>query len=224
MPVGAIVVAAGRSARMGFDKLWAPLGDRPVLAWSLDAIAASDVVDRLVLVVAHDRVGDATHVISAYKLPALAIQGGERRRDSVTAGVNVLGDCTRVLIHDGARPFLTPDLVRRGFDAVQQTGAAVAATPSRDTIKRVREGVVVETLLRAELWVVQTPQVFHRDVLQAALASCDEDVTDEATLVERIGVEVRVFAGDTANLKITTPEDLELARALLVLRGRGPSR
>lgn len=221
--VGAVLVAAGRSTRMGFDKLSAPLGDRSVLAWSLAALAGSGAVDRLVLVVARDRIGDAARLIGPYELPAMAVPGGERRRDSVSAGVNVLADCTWILVHDGARPFLTPELVRRGVDAASDTGAAIAAVPARDTIKRVRDGGVIETLPRAELWAVQTPQVFRRAVLVAALASSDEDVTDEAALVERIGIVVRVFAGDPINLKITTPEDLDLARALLAVRQQGRS-
>ena len=221
--VGAVLVAAGRSTRMGFDKLWAELENRPVVDWSLQAIAASCAVDRLVLVVARERLADAALLIAPYELPAMAVPGGERRRDSVAAGVRVLADCRWVLVHDGARPFLTPELVRRGLDAARGTGAAVAAVPVRDTIKRVRGSVVVQTLARAELWAVQTPQVFRRDLLRDALGASDEDVTDEATLVERCGGAVRVFPGDGSNLKITMPEDLELARALIERRTRGPT-
>jgi 2-C-methyl-D-erythritol 4-phosphate cytidylyltransferase len=221
--VGAVLVAAGRSTRMGFDKLWAVLENRPVVDWSLQAIAASRAVDRLVLVVARERLADAAVLIAPYELPAMAVPGGERRRDSVAAGVGVLADCGWVLVHDGARPFLTPELVRRGLDAARGTGAAVAAVPVRDTIKRVRGSVVVQTLARAELWAVQTPQVFRRDLLRDALGASDEDVTDEATLVERRGGTVHVFPGDGSNLKITMPEDLELARALIERRTRGPT-
>jgi 2-C-methyl-D-erythritol 4-phosphate cytidylyltransferase len=221
--VGAVLVAAGRSTRMGFDKLWAELANRPVVDWSLQAIAASRAVDRLVLVVARERLADAALLIAPYELPAMAVPGGERRRDSVAAGVGVLADCGWVLVHDGARPFLTPELVRRGLDAARGTGAAVAAVPVRDTIKRVRGSVVVQTLARAELWAVQTPQVFRRDLLRDALGASDEDVTDEATLVERCGGTVHVFPGDGSNLKITMPEDLELARALIERRTRGPT-
>jgi 2-C-methyl-D-erythritol 4-phosphate cytidylyltransferase len=221
--VGAVLVAAGRSTRMGFDKLWAELANRPVVDWSLQAIAASRAVDRLVLVVARERLADAALLIAPYELPAMAVPGGERRRDSVAAGVGVLADCGWVLVHDGARPFLTPELVRRGLDAARGTGAAVAAVPVRDTIKRVRGSTVVRTLPRAELWAVQTPQVFRKDLLRDALGASDEDVTDEATLVERRGGTVRVFPGDGANLKITMPEDLELARALIERRTRGPT-
>jgi 2-C-methyl-D-erythritol 4-phosphate cytidylyltransferase len=220
--VGAVVVAAGRSARMGFDKLWAPLGDRPVLGWSLDVLARCDLVHRLALVAAVGRFEDARRLAVGLPIPAMVVVGGERRRDSVAAGLRAVGDCEWVVVHDGARPFLTPDLVGSGLAAARETGAAVAAVPVRDTIKRVLGSDVVETLPRAELWAIQTPQVFRRDVLDAALAASAEDVTDEATLVERMGGAVRVFAGDTANLKITTPEDLDLARALVARRTGRP--
>lgn len=199
----------------GVDKLWMDVGDQPMLAWSLGGLAASHVVDRLALVVAGDRLVDARALVDRHALSAVVVAGGERRRDSVAAGVGALGDCDWVLIHDGARPFLTPDLVRRGVAAARETGAAVAALPVHDTIKRVHDDRVVETLPRAELWAVQTPQVFRRDILVAALAASPEDVTDEATLVERSGTTVRVYLGDPKNRKITTPEDLDFVRVML---------
>jgi 2-C-methyl-D-erythritol 4-phosphate cytidylyltransferase len=218
--VGTVLVAAGRSSRMGFDKLWAPLGGRPVLAWSLDKLTT---LDRVVLVVAPKHVDRTHRLVGRLGLSATVVEGGERRRDSVGAGVDALGDCEWLLVHDAARPFLTPRLVLDGLDAARATGAAVAAVPARDTIKRVADSDVVETLPRSELWAVQTPQIFRRDLLVRALASTDEDVTDEAALVERLGVTVRVYPGDELNFKITTPADLDLARALLQLRaGQGP--
>lgn len=222
MRVGAILVAAGRSTRMGFDKVWAPLDDRPVAAWSLEALRESGVVDRVVLVVAEARFGDAGRLIAEFGLPVITVTGGERRRDSVLAGLDVLDDCDIVLVHDAARPFVTPRLIRDAIEAVRPTGAAVAAVPVRDTVKRVRAAHVLETLRREELWAVQTPQVFRRELLHDALASSAEDVTDEATLVERMGGTVRIFPGDPSNLKITTPADLDLSHALLRVRPRGP--
>lgn len=216
--VGAIVVAAGRSSRMGVDKIWAELGDRSVVAWSVGVLDGSGLVDRLALVVAPDRGGVARRVAAWHDLPTHVVVGGKRRRDSVAAGLELLNGCEWIVVHDGARPFLTPELVSKGLSAARETGAAIAAIPSKDTIKRVSGADVVETLPRAELWTVQTPQVFRRDLLQRALASTDEDVTDEATLVERLGITVRVFEGTPTNFKITTPDDLALARAILQLR------
>jgi 2-C-methyl-D-erythritol 4-phosphate cytidylyltransferase len=228
--VGAILVAAGRSTRMGFDKLRAPLGDRPVLAWSLAALTASPAVERVVLVVAPDRhvgAGDGSQHRNADADDLLAhvdahatiaiIVGGERRRDSVAAGLVALDGYDWAVVHDGARPFLTECLIHAGLEAARVTGAAIAAVPVRDTIKQVRGEAVIATLPRSELWAVQTPQVFRADLLRQALDSTDEDVTDEAALVERIGGTVRVYRGDERNLKITTPADLDLARALIAL-------
>jgi 2-C-methyl-D-erythritol 4-phosphate cytidylyltransferase len=157
-------------------------------------------------------------VAACRSTPSKVVAGGERRRDSVAAGLAALDDCEWIVVHDGARPFVTADLVVRGLANARETGAAIAALPTRDTIKRVDGLDVVETLSRAELWAVQTPQIFRRDLLAAALASTTADVTDEATLVERIGGAVRVFEGSAANFKITTPDDMEIARAMLHAR------
>jgi len=217
--VGAVLVAAGRSTRMGFDKLWADLNGRPVLAWSLETLAASTAIDRLVVVTSADRLDDAWRLVGRLvpaRLRARTVVGGERRRDSVAAGLAALDDCSWVLVHDGARPFLTEQVIVRGLDEVGKTGACVAALPARDTIKRVApDGTVLETPPREELWTVQTPQVFRRDLVLSALAATDEDATDEAGLVERTGGTVRVFEGDVTCFKITTPEDLDIARSLL---------
>ena len=218
-PVGAILVAAGRSTRMGFDKLWADLGGRPVLAWSLDTLAACHALDRLVVVAGEERHDDTWRLVGA-RVPARlrprTVLGGERRRDSVAAGLEALDGCSWVLIHDAARPFITDRLIVRGLAEVSQSGACVAALPARDTIKRVdADRNVLETPPRAELWTVQTPQLFRVDLLKHALAATEDDATDEAALVERIGGTVRVFEGEVKGFKITTPDDLEIARALL---------
>jgi 2-C-methyl-D-erythritol 4-phosphate cytidylyltransferase len=221
--VGAVLVAAGRSTRMGFDKLWADLGGRPVLAWSLSMLGACMGLDRLV-VVTSDKGAAAAEELLYRTVPARlqtsVVVGGERRRDSVQAGLDALDGCAWALVHDAARPFVTATVVERGLEEVTRTGACVAAVPARDTIKRVRDGTVVETPPRDQLWVVQTPQLFRRDLVLAALAATAEDATDEAALVERNGGSVRVYPGDPLNLKVTTPEDLEIARAVLAIRSR----
>lgn len=222
--VGAVLVAAGRSTRMGFDKLWADLNGRPVLAWSLEALARCSAIDRLVVVTSADRHDDAWGMVGRLapaRLRARTVLGGARRRDSVAAGLAALAECTWVLVHDAARPFLSDAAIRRGLDEVRRTGACVAALPARDTIKRVApDGTVLETPPREQLWTVQTPQVFRRDLVLAALAATDEDATDEAGLVERFGGAVRVFEGDVTCFKITTPDDLEIARSLLLRQTR----
>jgi 2-C-methyl-D-erythritol 4-phosphate cytidylyltransferase len=222
--VGAILVAAGRSTRMGFDKLWADLGGRPVLAWSLSALAGCQVLDRLVVVTSEEQLDETWRLVGRTvpaRLRGRAVVGGARRRDSVAAGLDALNDCTWVVVHDAARPFLSAAVIGRGLDEVTTAGACVAALPARDTIKRVRpDRTVVETPPREELWTVQTPQLFRRDLVQVALAATEDDATDEAALVERIGGTVRVFEGDVMCFKITTPDDLEIARALLPARAK----
>jgi 2-C-methyl-D-erythritol 4-phosphate cytidylyltransferase len=147
-------------------------------------------------------------------LPTVVVPGGARRQDSVRNGLDALGPCDWVAVHDAARPFATRDLLLRTLDAAQPTGAAVAAVPVKDTIKRVRDGAVLQTLPRAELWAVQTPQVFRADLLARAHHATD-DATDDAALVERLGIQVRVAQGAYDNIKITTPDDLALAAWLL---------
>jgi 2-C-methyl-D-erythritol 4-phosphate cytidylyltransferase len=147
--------------------------------------------------------------------------GGERRQDSVRAGLGALPPCDLVVVHDAARPLITTDLIRRGVEVATATGAAaIAAMPVKDTIKRVDDGGrVVETPPRERLWAAQTPQVAHRAALERAFALADRrglTVTDEAALLEAAGEPVSVFAGSYHNLKITTPEDLAIAAALLV--------
>jgi 2-C-methyl-D-erythritol 4-phosphate cytidylyltransferase len=145
---------------------------------------------------------------------ACVVPGGARRRDSVAAGV-AASKAPWLAIHDAARALTPPELFARGLQAAQATGAAVPVIPLKDTIKRVADGRVVATPPRAEHAVVQTPQVFRRDLLERALALSDDDVTDEAALVEQLGVSVAVFAGDERAFKVTTPLDFALARTLL---------
>jgi 2-C-methyl-D-erythritol 4-phosphate cytidylyltransferase len=199
---------------MGFDKVWAPLGERAVVARALAALAVPPV-ERVALVVAAGRLAEARALAATLPLPAAAVLGGVRRQDSVRNGLLALGDCEWVAVHDAARPLATPALLERTFAAARATGAAVAAVPVTDTVKRVRDGAVLETLPRAELWAVQTPQVFRADLLARAHAASADDATDDAALVERLGVAVRVALGAYDNIKITTPDDLTLAAYLL---------
>jgi len=147
--------------------------------------------------------------------------GGLRRQDSVAAGLRLLGDCGWVIIHDGARPLVTVALIERALAAARETGAAVPAVPVKDTIKAVDgEGFVRETLPRADLRAVQTPQVFRADIIRAAYQATTDDVTDDASLVERLGCRVKLFPGADDNIKITTPEDLLIAGVLWREHGR----
>jgi 2-C-methyl-D-erythritol 4-phosphate cytidylyltransferase len=207
-----ILVGAGSSTRMAFDKVWADLAGRPVLAHVLD-VARRVGPREVTLVVAQERLSDALRLAPDARVAV----GGARRRDSVMAGL-AASSATWVAVHDVARALVKDDLFLRGVHAAQATGAAVPVIPVKDTIKRVAEGYVEQTLPRAELFAVQTPQVFRRDVLERALDITTEDVTDEAALVERLGIKVAVFPGHEENFKLTTPLDFVLAQAVLERR------
>jgi 2-C-methyl-D-erythritol 4-phosphate cytidylyltransferase len=204
-----VLVAAGASTRMGFSKLWTDVCGQPLLAWAL-AVARAVSPDELVVVVAADRLEAARALAPNVKVVA----GGQRRRDSVAAGL-AASTADWLAIHDAARALAPPDLFQRGLQAAQSTGAAVPGLPLKDTIKRVAQGHVTGTPSRADHVSVQTPQVFRREVLEQALALTDEDVTDEAALVEQLGIQVAVFSGDERAFKVTTPQDFGLAQFLL---------
>jgi 2-C-methyl-D-erythritol 4-phosphate cytidylyltransferase len=195
---------------MGFPKLWAPVGGTPLVARALAAAEAAQPGE-LVLVVGQERLDEAQAFASPH---VKVVPGGARRRDSVTAGLSVTS-ATWVAIHDAARALVPTDMFERGLIAAQATGAAIPGLPLKDTIKRVSDSRVVGTPPRAEHVAVQTPQVFRRDLLERALGLTDEDVTDEAALLERLGVAVAVFQGDERAFKVTTPLDFALVRALL---------
>ena len=224
--IGAVIVAAGASTRMGgADKTLADLGGEPLIAHIVAVFEQSAAVGAIVLVVGEGN-RDAIAKLrdeKGWRKTAPPLLGGARRQDSVRIGLAALPSvCEWALVHDGARPFLTVRMIEDGLRAAAATGAAVAVVPAFDTVKRVTPGgSVVETLDRSELALTQTPQVFRRDVLELAHADVTDDVTDDAAMAERIGVEVRVFEGARSNIKVTTLEDLVVARALL---GEGTGR
>ena len=218
--VGAIIVAAGASLRMGAagDKTLADLAGEPLIARTVDAFERCDAVSCVALVVSK-RNRDAVAALreaNRWRKTLPPVIGGERRQDSVRAGLEALpDDCGWIVVHDGARPFVTPALIEAGIEAAHPTGAAVAVVPAFDTVKRLApDGSVAETLDRTELRMAQTPQVFRRDVLERAHAEVADDATDDAAMAERVGVEVRTFAGDRGNIKITTAEDLGVVELL----------
>ncbi len=218
----AVIVGAGRGVRFGAaDKALAPLRGRPVLAYSLDAAESATAIDAIV-VVAGDHILDAVTDLTAsgrWSKVVATVTGGERRQDSVAAGLAALPSATElVAVHDAARPLAPPSLFDACIAAACSHGAAIAASPIADTLKRVEEGVIVQTVPRESLWAAQTPQAFRLDVLRRAFAEASErglEVTDEAALLEALGLVVTVVPSSLANLKITRPEDLAIAEALL---------
>ena len=221
--VGVVVVAAGRSTRMdGLDKTFAPLLGQPLIAHTLDRFEAWPAAAEIVLVTAAESVarGRELALRRGYRKVSHVCAGGERRQDSVRAGLERLSPCAIALVHDGARPCLDAALLQRGLEAVAQDGAASAGVPVKDTIKVVdAAGLVQSTPDRARLWQAQTPQLFAYELLLDAHRHCLEEVTDDAAMVESRGRPVRMFLGAYENLKVTTPEDLTLAETFLRARG-----
>lgn len=221
MDFDAVIVAAGSSARFGAtDKLSADLFGRPVLAWSLALFEALPGIGCIVIVTAQDRVPEVTAMAETWCPRACfrVVPGGERRRDSVEAG---LRQCTAryVAIHDGARPLATADLVQRVLVAADGRPGAIAATPVTDTIKVVLGGLITGHPDRASLWAAQTPQVVLRTAWLDAARMSDNDETDDAAMLSRLGLECAVAEGSSENIKITRPHDLEVAAAILRARG-----
>ena len=223
MLVDAVVVAAGRSTRFGEgDKLLADLNGRPVIAWSLAALAAAESIGRVAIVGREDLLG-ALEAIGRETLGealAAVVAGGARRRDSVEAGLRAVTS-EYVAIHDGARPLVTPALIDACVAEAAGAAGAILVGAVTDTIKEVEGGAIVGSPDRGRLRAAQTPQVVRREAWLAAATLSDGDETDDAAMLARAGLEVRIVEGHPANLKVTRPVDLTLARVLLAERGEG---
>lgn len=219
--VGVIVVAAGTSRRMdGVDKVFEPILGTPALAHLLTTFQDCTQVGEVVLVLSEHNLERGRELVAAggWSKVTRVCLGGPLRQDSVRAGMDCLSPCEWTVVHDGARPCLTQELLCRSMAEAVATGAAVPALPITDTVKRVLDGLVVETVSRDGLWAVQTPQVFRSELLRAAHKTDAGPATDDASLVEQLGHRVRVFPGSPENIKITTPSDLALAEAILLRR------
>ena len=219
----AIIVAAGKSERMGTgtDKAFLSLGNRPVVAWSLIAFEKCPDIDRIILVVRKEQQLAAKAVAKMFGISKLVavVPGGNKRQESVQAGLAVCDVDTRfVVVHDGARPCVTPEVRSEVVKRAKRVGAATVGRRMTDTVKRVEKGTLVSaTEEREKLWAVQTPQAFNFRVLQNAYKSLGKnDVTDDCQAVELSGEAVRIYENREPNFKITTVEDLQIASALLV--------
>jgi 2-C-methyl-D-erythritol 4-phosphate cytidylyltransferase len=222
--VGAVIVAAGSSQRMeGVDKLFAELGGKPVLTRVLETFEKCAAVDRIIVVLAEENLEKGKKLVAerGFSKVAEVCPGGERRQDSVKAGLDRLEECDWVVIHDGARPLVTAEIIEQGLEAARDTGSAIAAVPVTDTIKVAGDDQIIQgTPPRASLWAAQTPQIFRFDIIKNAYNQLRHEVTDDARAVEQSGGSVKIYMGSYDNIKITTPDDLSLAEILWRKRGR----
>lgn len=215
-----VVVAAGSSTRMGFDKALADVGGLPVIVRCLRSFQWTPSVSEIVVVTRTDLVPEVARLCQDYNLNKVVkvIRGGESRLESARLGTL---ECDRkaklIAIHDGARPFVTRQVIEDAIAQGAASGAAAPAVPVKDTIKAAQEGLVERTLDRSELYAVQTPQVFDADLIRAALQKALDDgvqLTDDCAAVERLGMKVVLTPGDERNIKLTTPTDLLIGEAL----------
>ena len=222
MFVSALIAAGGRGLRLGADrpKQFLEIGGRSMLAASVQALAASDRINEIIVAVPEDHLAEVRSGWPRTTKPMTFVAGGPRRQDSVAnAFASASHQADLILIHDAARPFVTPAVIARAIDGARAHGAAVAAIAVRDTVKQAGEAhgdgsrPIRVTIPRDSVFLAQTPQAFRRDVLARALEEGRSvDATDEAMLVERLGLPVHIVEGDPANVKITTQRDLDAAR------------
>lgn len=227
MTAAAIIVAGGSGQRFGnAGKSFALVGGMPMAWWSLAAASEAELVDEIVLVCGEHSEAAAHALIPliAGDKPIVLTRGGARRQDSALAGIEATSpDVEVVAIHDAARPLVTADLFDRAIEAARAHRSAIVAVPVSDTIKRVVDNNVIETLPRDELVAVQTPQAFRKQLLLdafAAAATSGRTVTDEASLVESLGLPVHVVPGRNDNMKVTYSTDLALVETLLKVRAK----
>ena len=229
--VSAIIVAAGSSRRMGFDKLFAPLAGHPVLWHSLRAFNDTEDIDEIIVVTKDDRMDEVEALVGASKFKKVSkvVGGGAERHISVWNGLQTVESrgSEYIAIHDGARPLTTPRLIRDCVEQAQLHGAACCASPIPDTVKRASvEQMVEASVERTGLWAMQTPQVFSSSLILQAYAqiiSRHEMVTDEVSAVQKLGRKIALLKNEDWNFKITFPHDLELAEHVLALREKKKS-
>lgn len=219
--LGAIIVAAGFSTRMGgIDKVWAELARIPLFVYSIRAF--DTIAEAITLIVRQDDVDRARSVLARERLktPIRIVAGGPRRQDSVRNGLESVDGVDLIAIHDAARPLVSRELIARVTDCARESAAAVPAVPVADTLKRVADRRIVGTVDRANLWAVQTPQTFSRALaLEAHSYALKQGIeaTDDASLVEAVGEPVTIVDGSPWNIKVTDPGDLARAEAILHL-------
>lgn len=221
MKCAVIIVAAGKSARFKsiIPKPFALLKKIPLIVHSLTVFDRSRMIDSIVIVGSEDYLGRLTMLAKKFKKVRSIVKGGLTRADSVANGLKAINpSCDYVLVHDAARPLINAEIIGRIIVALTKSLAVIVAVPVKPTIKQVdvKSMQVIKTIPRDSLWEVQTPQGFKRSILEKAHANRKKSLaTDDAMLVEQLGIKVKVVMGDYRNLKVTTPEDLLIAKALI---------
>ena len=228
--LSAIIVAGGSSRRMGFDKLFAVIAGGPVIAHAIRAFEHASSINEIVVVAAEERHGEITELSRdrGFKKVRSIVPGGERRQDSVRAGLERIdGHAKYVGVHDAARALVTPEQIERAFQECCVHGAAALAAPINDTLKRADANfLVVGSVDRHQLYAMQTPQIFERKLIEEAYRAVYAEnilVTDEVSAVERLGHKVALVLNDDFNLKITYPRELPVADFILRERQNDPT-
>ncbi len=223
--ITAILVAAGDSRRMGFDKLFAAIAGEPVIVHTIRTFERATSVDGIIVVAREDRHDEIKTIVrdENFKRVKSIIPGGKRRQDSVRAGLDHLESAVRyVAVHDAARPLVTPEQIERVIEQCRIHGTAALAEPINDTLKRAAADLLVtESVDRQELYAMQTPQIFERQLIEEAYRAVYAEnisVTDEVSAVERLGRKIALVVNDDFNFKITYPRDLPLAEFVLKQR------
>lgn len=220
--VTAIIAAAGQGKRMGMkrNKLFVPLFHEPILLQTVKGLAGCPAVTSLIVVAGEKEVEFIQNLLKQAKVAISwqVVVGAAERQYSIANALKAAPDQGLILIHDGARPLIDRETVAKVIEAAEKWQAAVVGVPVKDTVKQVEDGVIVKTPDRKKLWAVQTPQIFAAKLIKRAYqAAAEEQVlgTDDASLVERLGVQVKMVQGKYENIKITTPEDITVARAFM---------
>jgi len=217
--IGVILLAAGSSSRMnGDDKIFIPIFENPLLFYSLTEFHRSPLISSITIVLNEKNLDKGTEYIKSLNLPKVKsiCKGGLRRQDSVLNGLNTLGEHDYILIHDAARPCIDQSVIERGIETVITNNAAIPVIPSTDTLRTLSGDNYSDNVIdRQKVWATQTPQCFSYTIILRALNKNNKTVTDEAILVQKLGVKVKTFLGSKTNIKITTEDDIPFIKSIL---------
>ncbi|MDD6308682.1 MAG: 2-C-methyl-D-erythritol 4-phosphate cytidylyltransferase [Clostridia bacterium] len=221
--ITAIIPAAGKGTRMGaeINKVFLEVLGHSVFAWTLRAFEDCTVIHEIVVVTGEEDIFLCRDIIAeeGFTKVRAVLRGGATRAASVYAGISAAEDASMVVIHDAARPLVTPEIIERVVQSAEEHGAAIVAVPVVDTIKETENGFITKTVKRDKLYGAQTPQVFARQTILHAIEKYGEDITDDASAAEQAGIPVAIVAGSYENIKVTTPFDMAVCEMILRRRG-----